>query len=250
MASRATLLAPKLTDSPPKPRGVNVIAMKSRGVVNQPEDRHRSRPADRPFLLEHDILRVENIDDVTWEFRWDRRRYPIKPGDVGFVPFPAVVMKMGDPRSQEGEMVRFNTDDGQRGVIFTRHEEFCRLFAHYGVEQENLDELLDFAPRMKIETMQGEPVIFPVQQPDMVGFPVPDAPQLGKENSDSRRMIDRLQASNEDMARELAEMRALIASKLGGSEPVERQLEDDDVLSAALAGGRHATADMGPQTGF
>jgi hypothetical protein len=246
MAPRGQVLPPRMSDAPPKIRGVNVVAMKSRGAVSQPEDRHRVRPADRPFLLEHDILRVENIDDVPWEFRWDRRRYMVRPGETGFVPFPAMVMAMGDPRAMENEMVRYNTEDGQRGVIFTRHEEFCRLFARYGIEQENLDDLIDFAPRLKCETMQGEPVHFPVQNPDMVAFPVPDAPQPGKEHSDTRRLMDRLQSDNEAMAQELAEMRSLIASKLGGTEDAQEQMDDRSVLSQALAGG--ATADTGPQT--
>jgi hypothetical protein len=243
---RGTMLAPAMTDTPPKVRGINVTPMKSRGQVSQPEDRHRTRAAERPFLLEHDIVRVTNIDDVGWEFRWDRRRYPIKKGETGFVPFPAMVMAMGDPRSQDGEMVRFNTDDGQRGVIFTRHEEFCRLFARYGIEGENLDELIDFAPRLIVETMQGEPITFPVQNPDMVAFPVPDAPVPGKEASDTRRIMDRLQSDNEAMAQELAEMRALIASKLGGTEDAQVQMDRGDVLAQALAGGG-AGVDTGPQ---
>jgi hypothetical protein len=225
---------------------VNVVSMKSRGVVSQPEDRHRTRQPERPFLLEHDILRVENIDDVTWEFKWDRRTYPIRPGEVGFVPFPAVVLKMGDPRSEIDSMVKYNTADGQRGVVFTRYEELCRLFAHYGIEQENINELVDFAPRIKVETMQGEPVTFPAQNPEMSAFPVPDVPQPGREHSDTRRLMDRLQSDNEAMASELAEMKSLIASKLGGPTSAP-EADDGDVLSNALAG---ATADTGPQTGF
>jgi hypothetical protein len=242
------MMAPQLADAPPpKVRGINVVSMKSRGVVSQPEDRHRVRPADRPFLLEHDILRVENVDDVDWEFRWDRRRYMVRKGETGFVPFPAMVLAMGDPRSQEGTMTRYNTEDGQRGVVFTRHEELCRLFAYYGIEQENVDELVDFAPRLRIETMQGEPIIFPAQNPQMSAFPVPDAPQPGREHNDTRRLMDRLESDNAAMAAELAEMRALIASKLGGTGDVQQELDDEqDVLSAALVG-HGATADTGPQ---
>lgn len=247
MSTRSTVLEPGLASAPPKPRGsVNVVPMKSRGVVTQPEDRHRSRRPDRPFLLEHDILRVENVDDVTWEFRWDRKRYPIKPGEVGFVPFPGVVMKLGDPRSMENEMVRYNTDDGQRGVVLTRYEELCRLFAHYGIEQENVDELVDFAPKVVVETMTGESVIFPVQDPQMVAFPVPNAPQPGKENTDTRRLMDKMSAENDEMRAEVAELRSLIAAKLGGSDAGSSN-DDRDLIAASLVGGG-ATADTGPQT--
>lgn len=247
MPPRSQVLPPAMAETPPsKGRGVNVVSMKSRGVVSQPEDRHRSRPADRPFLLEHDILRVENVDDVTWRFKWDRKKYDIRPDEIGFVPFPAVVLMMGDPRSQPGVMTRYNTDDGQRGVVLTRYEELCRLFAHYGIEQESIEELIAFAPRLKVETMQGETVIFPAQDPEMIGFPVPNAPLPGRENTDLRRLADSIQQDNERMSAELADLRALVGQKLGGTP--SNAVDEDDVLAAALTGGGGATADTGPQT--
>ena len=91
--------APAILDERP-PRGAapktTVTSMRSRGVVSQPEGRVRSKVLDRPFLMEHDVLKVHNVDDVDWEFRWDRRRYFIKHGEVGYVPFPALVIKMGN----------------------------------------------------------------------------------------------------------------------------------------------------------
>jgi len=248
---RGVVQPPVMAESPPKPRGhgATVTSMKSRGVVSQPEDRHKTRPAPRPFLLEGDILRVENIDNVTWRFGWNRKHWDIKPGETDFVPFPAVVLAMGDPRSEMGNMLSYSAEDGTRGVVLPRYDELCRLFARYGIEQENVDALVDFAPRLRIETMNGETVIFPAQDPEMVAFPVPNVPIQGRETTDQRARMDEIASRNAAMEQELAEMRALISDKLGGDAPAVGGAEDDDgeALAAALTG---ASADTGPQRGF
>jgi len=64
---------PKMVgDRPGRPaRGkpkATVTSIKARGVVSQPEDRTRTRTHEGPFLLGRDILKVTNIDNVTWEF--------------------------------------------------------------------------------------------------------------------------------------------------------------------------------------
>jgi hypothetical protein len=253
--------SPQLVDQLPegkmrgaRPPGVNVTSMKARGAVSQPEDRHRSRAADRPFLMEHDILKVTNVDDVPWEFGWDRRKYLIKPQETGFVPFPAVVIKMGDPRSAIDVVTRFNSEDGQRGVIATRHEVLCTLFAHYGIANEDIAALVDFAPKLEVRTMADDLVVqFPVQNPDMPPWPVPQVALPGRENSDMRRMQDALAEENRQMREELAEMRGLISGRLAGSAP-QGQPDVPDVdpgdpsgLAAALAG---ADVDTGPSSQF
>lgn len=246
--------APPRGVNPPRPRGATITPMKSRGVVTQPEHRHRSRDV-LPFLLEHDILSVKNIDNVAHEFRWDRRRYLIRQGETGYVPFPAMVNAMGDPRSMDGEKVKFRTDDGTSGIVDTRHETLCALFARYAVENYDIDALVEFAPKLEVTTMEGDPVIFPAQDPGMIAYPVPQSVEPGKENSDQRRLMDRLNAENADMRAELAEMRELISERLGGAsssdlpDPEEPEDPDDpedpDGLAAALSG---ATLDTGPAT--
>ena len=254
---------PQLVDELPagKMRGsnapkVNVTSMKARGAVTQPEDRHRTRVADLPFLMEHDILKVTNIDTVDWEFAWDRRKYLIRKGETGFVPFPAVVIKMGDPRSVPNVVTRFSSDDGQRGIISTRHDSLITLFAHYGIGNEDIAELVDFAPKLEVRTMADDMIVqFPAQNPEMAAWPVPQAPLPGRENSDMRRMQDALAEENRAMREALAEMRNLISGRLappeGRADPrVEAQgppPEDPNGLAAALAG---ADVDTGPSTQF
>jgi hypothetical protein len=230
---------------------VNVTSMKARGVVTQPEDRHRVKVADQPFLMEHTILKVTNVDNVDWEFKWDRTNYLVRKGQTGFVPFPAVVLKMGDPRSMPDIVTRFNSEDGQRGIIPTRYDSLCTLFAHYGIANEDVGELVDYAPKLEVRTMAEDIVIqFPVQNPDMVAWPVPQVPEPGRENSDARRLMDKLGEENRAMRDELAEMRSLISGKLnppvGQPDPrITEQGDDPDALAAALAG---ATVDQGPST--
>ena len=242
-------------------QNVTVVAMKSRGAVSQPEHRHRARTAERPFLLEHDILKVTNVDNVDWEFKWDRRKYLVKAGGgVGFIPFPALVNKLGDPRSTEGMMTRFNTDDGQRGVIGTRYDSLASLFAHYGIANENVDELVDFAPKVEVRTMDTDEIVnFPSQDPNMLPWPVPDSPQPGRENTDTRRLVERLSAENDDARAEIAELRDMVRDRLGDQPaPVGRPdpragtpnvsgsappVDDFDPLAEALAG---APIDQGP----
>jgi hypothetical protein len=234
-----------------KSRGVvKVTSMKARGAVSQPEGRWRTRPAERPFLLEHDILKVTNVDSVDWEFKWDRRKYLVRVGETGFIPFPAVMIKMGDPRSVPDMVTRFNTDDGQRGVIATRHDSFVTLFAHYGIGNEDLEELVDFAPKLEVRTMSDDmEVQFPAQNPEMLPWPVPQAPQPGRENSDTRRMLSGLEDENRSMREELDELRSMISGKLnpGEAPPQGRSVvqgeDNPDDLAAALAG---ATIDQGP----
>lgn len=256
--------SPELTTELPqsKQRGVpkvNVTSMKARGVVTQPEDKWKTRPAERPFLMEHDILKVTNVDGVDWEFKWDRRKYLVRVGETGFIPFPAVMLKMGDPRSVPDVVTRFNTEDGQRGVIATRHDVLCTLFAHYGIPNEDTAELVDFAPKLEVRTMTEDMIVtFPAQNPDMVAWPVPQAPTPGRENADTRRMIGNLEDENRTMRAELDEMREMLSSRLnppvGHTDPrLEGQLpeaegspaDDPDALAAALAG---ATVDQGPTT--
>jgi hypothetical protein len=251
--------SPQLVDQLPEgkvrgfqPGRVNVTSMKARGAVSQPEDRHRTRVAERPFLMEHDILKVTNIDTVPWEFGWDRRKYLIKPHETGFVPFPAVVIKMGDPRSAPDVVTRFNSEDGQRGIIATRHEVLCSLYAHYGIGNEDMAELVDFAPKLEVRTMADDMLVqFPAQDPDMPPWPVPQVAQPGRENSDMRRLTDNLAEENRQMREELADMRAMISGRLSGEQtaPAEPEYTEDgdtqDALAAALAG---ASVDQGPST--
>ena len=115
-----------------------IISMRSRGVVSQPEDRHKSREVGVPYLTDTTICKVENVDTVAWEFKWNKARYLVKPKQEATVPFPALKNALGDPRSVPNEQTKFRSEDGQTGIILTRHESIRTLFARYAVENENI----------------------------------------------------------------------------------------------------------------
>jgi hypothetical protein len=84
----------------------------------------------------------------------------------------------------------------------------------------------------------------------MASWPVPQVPQPGRENSDTRRLLDNLGQENEQMRAELAEMRAMLSGRLTAEQapPEAAQPEhSEDALAAALAG---ASVDQGPSSQF
>jgi hypothetical protein len=221
-------------------RGVIIVPMASRRAVGQPEDRHRGFAPDLPFMLEHDIVDVLNIDDVVWEFPWDRKRWRIAPGDHGYVPFPAAVLKLGDPRTREDEHTRFRTPDGRSGCLLPRYDELCRLCAMYGVEREDFSELVEIAPKVEAKTMEGHSILWPTQNPWMSPYPVHNTPEPGRENADTRVVIDQLRSQNQQLQNQYNELRSMIDEKLGVAPPATAPQGD---LTGALLG---ASPDTGP----
>ena len=211
----ANLKAPEFTEMPDIPM---TTAMKRAGV-SQPEDRHVARaPRDLPFLIDGDILQVENEEKVTVLFRWARKAYACKPGEVTFVPFEALVNQLGDPRSVPGEVLSFDDGNGVKGVILSRYEELTRLFAMYGIEQENVDNLVQKAPKLTVRTMTGQKVNFPSMLPDMIGFPVNTPENLV--NSDVTRMHENLRSENEDLRERLERMESQMDEVIRSREGV------------------------------
>jgi hypothetical protein len=203
---------------PPK---VTLFSYRSRGAVSQPEDRVRSREIQTPFLLDRDVCLVRNVDEVPWEFKYDRRHYKIDVGKEGLVPFPALVNALGDPRSVPNEQTRFRTENGETGIILTRHDSIRTLFARYSVENENVQDLVDFAPRVEVFHQEtGQAIVFPAQDPDCRPWPVPQHAQPGRENMPDHRLLESVAAENKELRGELAEMREMMQSLMAQKAPV------------------------------
>lgn len=225
-----------------KEREVSITPMGSRRGIRQPEDAH-SRLTRRPYLLDGDLLLVKNVDDVTWRFRWDHRNYDIRPGQTLPVPFPAVANMMGDPRSAPGEVVVYHAETGERGAVPSRYEQLVSLFAHYGIADESIDDLVAFAPKIEVQTMSGETVVFPAQNPEMAAWPVPQVAEPGREQPiDQKEAIASIQAENQAMRSELDRMRRLVDVQLGGVDEPADEVRD---VAVALGG---AAEDGGPRT--
>jgi hypothetical protein len=178
---------------------VDTTSMKRSGV-SQPEDRHVTRPVSRdlPFLLDGDFLDVQNDGDQTIAFRWARKTYTVGPGETGFVIFEALVNALGDPRSMDNASTRYNDGAGNSGIIMDRYAEISRLFAMYGVKDEDMTELVRRAPKVTVHTMKGQKVSFPAARPDMLEYPTPHV-DTRHVNTDVTRMIDAVNAENTDL---------------------------------------------------
>lgn len=211
-----------LPPPPPHPLDPQYVKMKMRGV-SQPEDAHvptKTLQRDLPLLFDGDFLQVTSDElSKTVNFRWARKHYPIAPGGRGFVPFEALVNQLGDPRSQDNAVTKYSDgeSDQGRGIVMDRNAELTRLFAMYGVQNERLDDgmnlrtnemepgLTTLAPKVRVETLSGQRVWFPAQQPFMLPFPVQNIDPTGV-SSDTTRMIDAVASENADMREQLARM--------------------------------------------
>jgi hypothetical protein len=258
----------------PRARGVQqpvttLISTRSRGAVSQPEDRVRTRTIDTPYLMDRDVCLVRNVDEVDWEFKYDRRKYKIVVGKEGLVPFPALVNALGDPRSVPNEQTRFRTENGETGIVLTRHESIRTLFARYSVENENMQDLVDFAPRVEVFHQEtGQLITFPAQDPDCRPWPVPQHAQPGRENMPDHRLLEQVAGENKQLRSELDEMRSMMATLMAQKAPVgvpdpaagmpaqpQHAAPPEDPLAASLMGmGDHglggAPVDTGPGSSF
>jgi hypothetical protein len=195
-----------------------------RAHVSQPEGREITRAASETFLTASDILAVTNDDDRTWVFAWNGVEYPVQPTQTGWVPFPALADKLGDPRSMVGQRVRFSDGHGNRGLVMDRYTELARLFGVYGIRNENMQDtdapsipaekgkptsLVGRAPRVRVQTLSGTEITFPIHRPDMVALPVTDE-EASKVPADSRRMADELREEVVSQRKEIERLSRLI----------------------------------------
>jgi hypothetical protein len=207
-----TLKEPQFTDLPP-----TVTQMKRAGV-SQPEDRHVARPArDLPFLLDGDFLKVTNNDTRAWDFRWNRKHYVIESKAEGFVPFEALVDMLGDPRSMDNQLVKYNDGQGFKGIVMDRHAEITRLFARYAIENEDIDALVLAAPKVAVHTLAGQQIRFPSMNPDMLPLPTPMVDEHAV-NTDTTKMIDQVAAENAELRDVVTRLEARLDREVAARE--------------------------------
>ena len=121
--------------------------------------------ATQPQVKIGDILAVSNVGTRIFRGQWDMVDYVIPPGGSDFLPFEAVKLFFGDPRSTD--QVRSARDArGLVSFLADRPAEVRRLRLLYshgfgdftgkeGVEQVWEDDKI---PHVKVETLQGERV--------------------------------------------------------------------------------------------
>lgn len=124
--------------------------------------------------MEYDeLLRVHNNTDQTIEFRFASRTHRVKPNQDQFVPFEAVVISLGDPRSGP-QPARIPLDSGGFLTIPGRKSELRRLSTVYGTyDEENpasIKEVWNY-PHVTVTNMEGdEPIVFPADDPECSQF--------------------------------------------------------------------------------
>lgn len=207
-----------------------------------------ARTQTRPFLGSNDLVLVESMDDVPWRFTWDKRDFDVKPGAPAIpVPFPAVVNALGDPRSVKGQEVTFRSEDGSHGVIEARYHTLMRLCARYQIENEDLHSLVDFCPKVRVTTMNGDPITFPGQNPEADAWPIPNVPEPGREAPISvTEAVAESRAEAAQLRDQVAQLQRLVDERLsatpGGALAAAAESSDDNL------GG--AVPDSGPRTGI
>jgi hypothetical protein len=205
------------------------------GNVDQPDDRIRTRSHAKgaPFLMDGDFLKVTNMHPAdTYVFEWNRKGFVLEPGQSKFVLFEALVDKLGDPRSMDDEVQRYNDGNGNQGTVMQRSFEMERLFTRYAVLGSHLDDskdprtgetvlgLLSKTPHVEVETLNGERVVFPATRPDMLPFPLHHVDEH-RVRSDTTQALDKLEAENAEMRDSLSELNDRLEALVREREGVE-----------------------------
>jgi len=194
------------------------------GNIEQPDDRVRvkSHAKGAPFLMDGDFLKVTNQHpSKTYVFAWNRKGYVLEPGETKFVLFEALVDTMGDPRSMDNEVQKYNDGNGGQGLVMQRSFELDRLFARYAILGSHLDDskdpktgevilgLLSKTPRVSVETLTGERVVFPATNPDMIPMPLQNIDERNL-RTDTTQALDKLEAENAEMRESLAKLESTL----------------------------------------
>lgn len=98
------------------------------------------------------ILDVNRDEDEPFVLMWDSRRYEIGVGDSAFVPFDAMALAAGDPRSGEA-MRSYRDESGNTGFILDRATEVRRLRTRYD-NQLGDESVIDFAPDFSVTDLE------------------------------------------------------------------------------------------------
>jgi hypothetical protein len=125
------------------------------------------------MLSGNDLLGVKNLGDEDIHWKVDGQAVNIPKGKAKTVPFDAVRIHLGDPRS--GEASRVVTDGRERVRLPSRSDEYARLMTLYGAGVRQLVAnqagapitltLEDVAPKCEVTTIDGEKVDTVVSDP-------------------------------------------------------------------------------------
>jgi hypothetical protein len=181
-------------------------------------------PGTEPLVMDGDYLNVTNLSKIPVVFNWDNRAWVLEHNQTKPVLFEALVDALGDPRSAlDDKPTPFDAGHGHRGVVQGRYEELKRMFSRYGVEQFSRPDLVEAAPHLKCETLDGKRVTFPATHPDMNAFPVVEV--TDKVPTDISRMYEQISNENADMRGEIENLKRLMQVEIERREGVTQAEE-------------------------
>lgn len=164
------------------------------------------------MLSGNDLLAVTNVGETDINWKVDGQPVNIAAGKAKTVPFDAVRIHLGDPRS--GEASRIVVDGRERVRIPARKDEYQRLMTYYGAgvrqllanqkgEPINLT-LADVAPKCEVATIDGDKVDTVVSDPDGDN-PAPVPVELDSEEALKAQLLQlqRAQEATEARIKEL-----------------------------------------------
>lgn len=164
--------------------------------------------------MEYDSLcQVNNNGDTPVRFSLHSQRFNVPARGVAYVPFDAIVNRLGDPRSGPQAVIIPPQEPGQRTKrIPSRNDELKRLAAKYGVYDTTDKSLLLFRelkdendtranlmPNVTVTNInEDEPFVFPLDDPhcEMFTPPAGDTSQLAiiqRQLEKQRRVIAMLE---------------------------------------------------------
>lgn len=115
------------------------------------------------FSLE-DHLEVRNRGAEEITFSWNNRHHTVQPGGKNFVPAPAVINFLGDPRAASNVQTWKISDDE---VMFVpdRHTEIRRLNSKWGNDPNNEESVTPNRPNVEVYDNDGQRVWMVVDDP-------------------------------------------------------------------------------------
>ena len=161
------------------------------------------------ILSGDEMIRVHNFGGEDYNGRWNSKRYVVRTGKDGFIPFSLAKKDFGDPRSQT-QKIRLQIDQNVVEYVPSRIDELHRLALNYGIHQNPDDyaQIKSRMPRVALYTIDGEEIPFIVDDPEcqiMMG---------NVDDTDRESLLEELQM----MRRRMMMLEAHLASQLPDDE--------------------------------
>lgn len=176
-------------------------------------------------LIDNEFNREAYPEGIT--LGWNSKEYHIPVGRRNIVPFEAMSLRFGDPRSGENITAIKTADGGASGWIADRKSEVARLRLLWGAHADNYPRFDDISvPHVVVSTLEHEPITTVIDDPE--GKETLPIQQTESDRDSLLALLDRQQAQIDELRQQL-NMEAEIS--------IEDDLPSDDGMAPALFGG-------------